>query len=457
MAIIKTKFDRGVEGATNIVDSGTEGTKVASGTTAQRGSTAGQIRFNSTTGLAEYYNGSTFTKIEGTPTLSSISPNNINTDTNPLPQNITITGTGFQSGATVAFVDSSGVSVNSPSVTFTNATTLVAQVPNTVDATKQPFDVKVTNATGLIATLEDGLQLGASPSWTTSSGSLGNIPDTQSANLSVVATDPDGGAITYSETTSNVLGGAGLSLNSSTGAITGNPNDVTGDTTINFTIRATDNESDTTDRNFAITIQKAIDGSSSARAAASANAIKAVNPSATNGVYWITLSSGNKQVYCDFDGTYSGDSSNAYMLYQSFGNNNTTLANAINTAGLSTVSAMQSAGWSFQEASGGEAQFGASATKIDYWRNSQHTAWLRLNSLSLDGLSGINKIGIGWGSDYASNQINLKVNNSQVATGTGTGGLTFNGSYNPSGSTPHIELYESYGINTMYYIFVSNT
>ena len=50
MAIIKTKFDRGVEGATNIVDTGTEGTKVAAGTTAQRGSTSGQFRFNSTTG-----------------------------------------------------------------------------------------------------------------------------------------------------------------------------------------------------------------------------------------------------------------------------------------------------------------------------------------------------------------------------------------------------------------------
>ena len=33
---------------TNISDTGTEGTKVASGTTAQRGTTAGQIRFNST-------------------------------------------------------------------------------------------------------------------------------------------------------------------------------------------------------------------------------------------------------------------------------------------------------------------------------------------------------------------------------------------------------------------------
>ena len=82
----------------NIVDTGTEGTKVASGTTAQRGSTAGQIRFNSTTGLAEYYNGSSFTKLEGTPVVTSVSPNNIDSDSNPLPQNITITGNNFQDG-----------------------------------------------------------------------------------------------------------------------------------------------------------------------------------------------------------------------------------------------------------------------------------------------------------------------------------------------------------------------
>ena len=60
MAIIKTKFDRGVEGATNIVDAGTEGTKVASGTTAQRGSTTGQFRFNSTTGKFEGRNSNGF-------------------------------------------------------------------------------------------------------------------------------------------------------------------------------------------------------------------------------------------------------------------------------------------------------------------------------------------------------------------------------------------------------------
>ncbi len=61
----------------NITDTGTEGTKVALGTTAQRGSTQGQLRFNSTTGLAEYYDGTNFVAIEGTPSLTSISPSNI--------------------------------------------------------------------------------------------------------------------------------------------------------------------------------------------------------------------------------------------------------------------------------------------------------------------------------------------------------------------------------------------
>ena len=33
----------------NITDTGTEGTKIATGTTAQRGTTEGELRFNSTT------------------------------------------------------------------------------------------------------------------------------------------------------------------------------------------------------------------------------------------------------------------------------------------------------------------------------------------------------------------------------------------------------------------------
>ena len=45
----------------NIVDTGRTGTKVALGTTEFYGfKHVGQFRFNSTTGLAEYYNGANF-------------------------------------------------------------------------------------------------------------------------------------------------------------------------------------------------------------------------------------------------------------------------------------------------------------------------------------------------------------------------------------------------------------
>ena len=73
MAQTKVRFDRAVEGATNIVDSGTEGTKVASGTTAQRGSTTGQWRYNSTTGFFEGRNtDGTFSTLQPDPVVSSV-------------------------------------------------------------------------------------------------------------------------------------------------------------------------------------------------------------------------------------------------------------------------------------------------------------------------------------------------------------------------------------------------
>ena len=55
----------------NISDTGTEGTKVASGTTAQRGSTAGQWRYNTTTGFFEGRGASEFSTLEPTATVTS--------------------------------------------------------------------------------------------------------------------------------------------------------------------------------------------------------------------------------------------------------------------------------------------------------------------------------------------------------------------------------------------------
>ena len=55
----------------NIVDTGTEGTKVALGTTGQRGSTTGQWRFNSTTGFFEGRNSTGFQSLEPASTIGS--------------------------------------------------------------------------------------------------------------------------------------------------------------------------------------------------------------------------------------------------------------------------------------------------------------------------------------------------------------------------------------------------
>ena len=100
----------------------------------------------------------------------------------------------------------------------------------------------------------DQINVDNDPTWSTASGSLGSINDSQrtGVSLSATATDVDGDTIAYSVQSGSLPGG--LSLNSSTGAITGNATAVGSDTTSSFTLRATAN-SKTADRAFSITIR----------------------------------------------------------------------------------------------------------------------------------------------------------------------------------------------------------
>src|SRR5210317_2072696 len=164
----------------NITDTGTEGTKVASGTTAERGSTAGQIRFNSTTGLAEYYTGTAFKSLDVTEVDSNAGGN----------QTIVITGSGFGSGATVTFVGNSGTDFNASTVTVDSETQITAVAPKASFLNAQePYGVKVTNVSGLSNTLASQINVDTSPSWQTASGSLGSLEEGTTANVSVSATD----------------------------------------------------------------------------------------------------------------------------------------------------------------------------------------------------------------------------------------------------------------------------
>ena len=239
---------------------------IPSGDTASRtgiNTSTGDFRYNTTTGKVEFYNGTGWENI-GTsqPLINNISPSSFS---GAAGTSITLVGQNFVSGANVHFVSSvNGSSTAAGSVAFVNSGIMTATTPLLTTA-GEPYGVKVTNPDGGQTLLEAALDAGSSPTWTTSAGSIGSgiQKNTTLSGISVNATDPDGQAITYSEVTSVLTSNAdtpattmGLTLNSSTGAITGTAPNVSSDTTYNFTIRASDGIN-TTDRAFSLGIQAA--------------------------------------------------------------------------------------------------------------------------------------------------------------------------------------------------------
>ena len=121
---------------------------------------------------------------------------------------------------------------------------------SSVSNSNEPYDVKVTNPSGLSGTLSDAFNVNARPVWSTSSGTVATISDNATGtHATLAASDPEGDAITYSGTV-----GGGMSVNSSTGAITGDPTDVSSNTTVSFTLNATSSGSNVTARNFNIIV-----------------------------------------------------------------------------------------------------------------------------------------------------------------------------------------------------------
>ncbi len=239
---------------------------IPSGDTASRtgiNTSTGDFRYNTTTGKVEFYNGTGWENI-GTsqPLINNISPSSFS---GAAGTSITLVGQNFVSGANVHFVSSvNGSSTAAGSVAFVNSGIMTAVTP-ILTTSGEPYGVKVTNPDGGQTLLEAALDAGSSPTWTTAAGSIGSgiQKNTTLSGIAVTATDPDGQAITYSEVTSILTSDAdtpattmNLTLNSSTGAITGTAPNVSSDTTYNFTIRASDGIN-TTDRNFSLGIQAA--------------------------------------------------------------------------------------------------------------------------------------------------------------------------------------------------------
>ena len=166
---------------------------------------------------------------------------------------INITGTNFVAIPIVEFVNpSTGVHTSANSVSLTNATTLSVNV--TLAAGN--YYVRIENPDGTAGRSTNNIiTASTAPTFSTAAGSLGSILGNFSGTVFTIAGSSDS-AVTFSETT-NVLTNASQANCSlaSNGVITTTDfgGSSTTATTYTFTIRITDAEGQTADRQFSLT------------------------------------------------------------------------------------------------------------------------------------------------------------------------------------------------------------
>ena len=168
--------------------------------------------------------------------------------------NINITGTNFVAIPTVEFINAStGVHTAPNTTSLTSATILAVNVT----LASGNYFVRVENPDGNAARSTNNIiTSSAAPTFSTSAGSLGTIAGNFSGTVATVAGSSDS-TIAFSETTSVLTNAsqANCALNSATGAITTSDfgGSSTTATTYTFTLRITDAESQTVDRQFTLT------------------------------------------------------------------------------------------------------------------------------------------------------------------------------------------------------------
>jgi hypothetical protein len=170
---------------------------------------------------------------------------------------ITINGTNFAAGAIAYAVGTNGVDYPASTSTVNSIVQMVASFSN-LSSAHEPYDIKIVNPSNLYGTLPDALYVNDTPVWTTASGLLGTFYSylQGSVSINLVATDSESPSLTYSLVSGSLP--SGVSLNSSTGAITGTIPLINNTTTYSFTIIASDGN-DNSSRPFTILVIGVLD------------------------------------------------------------------------------------------------------------------------------------------------------------------------------------------------------
>ena len=244
---------------------GNIGEKISSGTTGERDVSfgGGTLRFNTSTNLMEYYSGTDWKPIDSPPTINSFEVNGGATVTTASVDNegsgdftLTINGSLFDTtSAAVSLVGGAAETLNAGSTTRNSANLVTATFTlSDIDGDNSPYTIKVTNGSGLAATLADAISNDSgAPAWYNSADTTYVMYDASRA-AGISANDLCGanGGSSFSISSGSLP--SGLSINTSTGAITGTTTAVGSDTTTTFTVQATGDE-ETGTRQFKITVK----------------------------------------------------------------------------------------------------------------------------------------------------------------------------------------------------------
>ena len=234
-----------------------------SGVNAMSSPQPGDLVFNSSIGKLQQYTGdNAWRTIDSPPILNSISP----TTSSDGGTTITLTGSNFSSTiSAVNFIGTNGTKYAAASYSRVSSTSVTAVTPDLLVA-HEPYDVEITNDTGLSAILENILDAGGAPSFTSylagltgvgqaNTGLIKSINDGQASMGTIAASDPDGGTITFAATGTAVWSGRNISV-ASNGVVSGDPTNETGNSTYTQQITATDASGSTTNQNLQIYVVK---------------------------------------------------------------------------------------------------------------------------------------------------------------------------------------------------------
>ena len=182
--------------------------------------------------------------VQAYPTVTAVSPTVI---TNAQTA-VTVTGTNFVSIPIVEAINTSGAIITADSVVYVSATSLTVTFTLPVDGT---YYIRVENVTTGLAgrSASAFLNVSDAPAWVTAAGSLGTFAGGSAIPTQTLTAT---GATSFAKTTGTLTAGLTLTTGSGSCTITGTQTAHTSAATDTFTVRATDAEGQTTDREFSI-------------------------------------------------------------------------------------------------------------------------------------------------------------------------------------------------------------